>query len=119
MQIEVNGAPTECAEHATLAQLVSDLGYGDQRIAVEHNGQIVPREHYPQTMIGPGDTLVVTHPLSPALKPGNLWAVSLTADDSADDADAPAAARIREAIDTAIGEGITVAVSKSDEERRN
>ena len=55
MQIEVNGAPTECAEHATLAQLVSDLGYGDQRIAVEHNGQIVPREHYPQTMIGPGD----------------------------------------------------------------
>ncbi|WP_348764843.1 sulfur carrier protein ThiS [uncultured Salinisphaera sp.] len=61
MQIEVNGAPTECAEHATLAQLVSDLGYGDQRIAVEHNGQIVPREHYPQTMIGPGDTLEIVH----------------------------------------------------------
>lgn len=61
MQIEVNGAPTQCAEHATLAQLVNDLGYGDQRIAVEHNGQIVPRERYPQTMIAPGDTLEIVH----------------------------------------------------------
>ena len=57
VQIEVNGAPTQCAEHATLAQLVSNLGYGDQRIAVEHNGQIVPRDRYEQTMIAPGDTL--------------------------------------------------------------
>ena len=61
MQIEVNGAPTQCAEYATLAQLVNDLGYGDQRIAVEHNGQIVPRERYPQTMIAPGDTLEIVH----------------------------------------------------------
>ena len=37
--------------------------------------------------LGPGDTLVVTHPLSPALKPGDLWAVSLTADDAAAAAD--------------------------------
>ncbi|ERJ20246.1 Thiazole synthase protein [Salinisphaera shabanensis E1L3A] len=59
MQIEVNGAPTQCAEHATLAQLVSNLGYGDQRIAVEHNGQIVPRDRYEQTMIAPGDTLEI------------------------------------------------------------
>ncbi|MES1924649.1 sulfur carrier protein ThiS [Salinisphaera sp. T31B1] len=61
MQIEVNGAPAECAEHATLAQLIVDLGYGDQRIAVEHNGQIVPRDKHPETLIAPGDTLEIVH----------------------------------------------------------
>ncbi|MES1928465.1 thiazole synthase [Salinisphaera dokdonensis CL-ES53] len=61
MQIEVNGAPTECAEQTTLARLINDLGYGDQRIAVEHNGQIVPRERYEQTLIAAGDTLEIVH----------------------------------------------------------
>ena len=61
MQIEVNGAPTECAEQTTLARLINDLGYGDQRIAVEHNGQIVPRDRYEQTLIGAGDTLEIVH----------------------------------------------------------
>jgi thiazole synthase len=61
MQIEVNGAPTECAEQTTLARLINDLGYGDQRIAVEHNGQIVPRDRHEQTLIAPGDTLEIVH----------------------------------------------------------
>lgn len=61
MQIEVNGAAIECAEHSTLARLISDLGYADQRIAVEHNGQIVPRDQLERTLIAPGDTLEIVH----------------------------------------------------------
>lgn len=61
MQIEVNGQPTECSEHITLAQLLNDLGYTDQRIAVEHNGEIVPQARHPQTPITGGDRLEVVH----------------------------------------------------------
>ncbi|MDA3922714.1 MAG: sulfur carrier protein ThiS [Salinisphaera sp.] len=61
MQIEVNGQPAECAEHISLNQLLSDLGYTEQRVAVEHNGQIVPRERHPQTVIVGGDTLEIVH----------------------------------------------------------
>lgn len=61
MQIEVNGEPTECAEHVSLDRLIQALGYGDQRIAVEHNGQIVRRERHAQTLIAPGDTLEIVH----------------------------------------------------------
>lgn len=61
MQIEVNGAATECFENTTLARLIKELGYADQRIAVEHNGQIVPRDRFEQTPIAPGDTLEIVH----------------------------------------------------------
>lgn len=61
MQIEVNGQPAECTEHTTLDRLLDDLGYGEQRVAVEHNGQIVPRESHPQTPIAGGDTLEIVH----------------------------------------------------------
>jgi len=61
MQIEINGAPSECADHATLAQILREMGYADQRIAVEHNGQIVPRDKHDQTVIAPGDTLEIVH----------------------------------------------------------
>lgn len=61
MQIEVNGQPTECSEQTTLAQLLSDLGYADQRIAVEHNGQIVPLVQHSRTALAGGDRLEVVH----------------------------------------------------------
>ncbi|MFC3105919.1 sulfur carrier protein ThiS [Salinisphaera aquimarina] len=61
MQITVNGAPRECAQPLTLAQFLADLGYADQRIAVEHNGEIVPREQHENTQINPQDRLEIVH----------------------------------------------------------
>ncbi|WP_423821552.1 sulfur carrier protein ThiS [Salinisphaera sp. SPP-AMP-43] len=61
MQIEVNGQSTECAESVTLAQLLETLGYGEQRIAVEHNGEIVPNPQHADTMLGAGDRLEIVH----------------------------------------------------------
>ena len=61
MQIEVNGQPAECSEQITLARLLEDMGYGDQRVAVEHNRQIVPSEQHADTRIASGDTLEIVH----------------------------------------------------------
>jgi len=61
MQIEVNGNPIECEGPTTLDQLLQTLGYGERRIAVEHNGEIIPRDHYPQTSVDSGDRLEVVH----------------------------------------------------------
>ncbi|AWN16368.1 sulfur carrier protein ThiS [Salinisphaera sp. LB1] len=61
MQIEVNGQSRECAERATLSRLLDDMGYGDQRIAVEHNGEIVPRDRHAETTISPGDRIEIVH----------------------------------------------------------
>ena len=41
--VTVNGVPSECAG-SSIAKLVSDGGYQPQRVAVELNEQIVPRQ---------------------------------------------------------------------------
>ncbi len=61
MHITVNGEITECAEPVTLERLIQDLGYGERRVAAEHNGEIVPRDQYAKTPIAPGDTLEIVH----------------------------------------------------------
>lgn len=61
MHIEVNGQTTECAESITLAQLLADMGYGDRRIAVEHNGDVVPSAEWTKTTVDSGDKLEIVH----------------------------------------------------------
>jgi sulfur carrier protein len=45
----------------TLAQLIAELQLKGDRIAVEHNGQIVERTRWPSTQLTAGDTLEVVH----------------------------------------------------------
>lgn len=61
MQIELNGKPTECSGPTTLDNLLQALGYGEQRVAVEHNGEIIPRADYADTTVNGGDRLEVVH----------------------------------------------------------
>jgi len=46
---------------ATLEQLVSELGLKGDRVAVEHNGDIVPRAQWPGTLLNENDRLEVVH----------------------------------------------------------
>ena len=52
---------------ATLSQpssldcLIAELALKGDRIAVEHNGEIVPRAEWPQTTLSEGDRLEVVH----------------------------------------------------------
>jgi sulfur carrier protein len=46
---------------ATLNGLITELGLQGDRVAVEHNGEIVPRASWPQTPLNAGDRLEVVH----------------------------------------------------------
>lgn len=61
MNIQVNGESHECAEQTTLAQIATDLGYGERRIAIEHNGRIVPRAEHEKTMLTDNDQIEIVH----------------------------------------------------------
>jgi len=56
--VSVNGAPKSVAA-ATVADLVAALGLAGKRIAVERNGEIVPRSRYAQTRIANDDRLEI------------------------------------------------------------
>jgi sulfur carrier protein len=49
------------SEMSPLEQLVAELGLKGDRVAVEHNGAIVPRTAWPQTVLHEGDRLEVVH----------------------------------------------------------
>jgi len=42
-----------------VAELVHELALTGKRIAVERNGEIVPRSRYADTTVAPGDTLEI------------------------------------------------------------
>jgi sulfur carrier protein len=46
---------------ASLEQLLGELGVKGDRVAVERNGEIVPRALWAGTMVGEGDRLEVVH----------------------------------------------------------
>lgn len=46
---------------ANLEQLIGELGLKGDRVAVEHNGEIVPRAGWAETAVNGGDRLEVVH----------------------------------------------------------
>jgi sulfur carrier protein len=46
---------------ASLDQLIAELGLKGDRVAVEHNGEIVPRSDWAETTLNGGDRLEVVH----------------------------------------------------------
>ena len=57
--VTLNGAVTSVGNAATIAELLAELGLAGKRIAVERNGEIVPRSRYASTPIARGDRLEV------------------------------------------------------------
>jgi thiamine biosynthesis protein ThiS len=57
----VNDEPHALPEGATVADLVTTLGLGARRIAVELNRAVVPRAAYPSTPLRDGDAVEVIH----------------------------------------------------------
>ncbi len=58
-EITANGEARRVAAGSTLADLVDNLGLPPGRVAVEHNGRLVPKERYVSTLLAPGDRLEV------------------------------------------------------------
>ena len=60
LTVTVNGKPTElAAAQATLADVVALMGLEGKRIAVEKNGEVVPRSRYASTPVVRGDRLEI------------------------------------------------------------
>ena len=57
--VSVNGARRPLADPSTVLDLVRDLGLEGKRIAVERNGEIVPRSRYAQTQLAADDRLEI------------------------------------------------------------
>ena len=59
IQLSVNGESRQLAANASLTDLLESLELAGKRVAVEKNGEIVPRSRYPHTALANGDRLEI------------------------------------------------------------
>jgi sulfur carrier protein len=59
IHIIVNGEPRTFEQALNAEQLVERLGLGGKRVALERNGEIVPRGRFADQRIGDGDRLEI------------------------------------------------------------
>lgn len=55
IEIVLNGAPRQFFPPLTVAELLEREGLAGKRVAVERNGEIVPKSRHANTQIEPGD----------------------------------------------------------------
>jgi thiamine biosynthesis protein ThiS len=59
MNLTVNGKPRQVEDPLTLLGLLRSLGVDPRIVAVEHNGEIVKRDHFEATPLQEGDRLEI------------------------------------------------------------
>ena len=63
MDIRLNGEPLALPAPCTLAELLVAQGLADRRVAVEVNGEIVPRGRHAEHWLAEGDAVEIVHAL--------------------------------------------------------
>lgn len=61
MNVRVNGEAREVPAATTVRGLVELLGLTDGPVAVERNGEVVPRAHHTATPLAEGDVVEIVH----------------------------------------------------------
>ncbi len=59
IQVTVNGAAQRFEQPLPVSALVEKMSLAGKKIAVEKNGEIVPRSAHPRTLIADGDRLEI------------------------------------------------------------
>ena len=59
VRVVLNGAPREFPAPLTFAQLIDELALAGRRLAVERNGEIVPRSRFDEARVADGDRIEV------------------------------------------------------------
>ena len=59
MEITVNGESLALAEALTVATLLEARGLAGKRLAVERNGEIVPKSRHADTLLAGGDRIEI------------------------------------------------------------
>lgn len=63
MDIQLNGEPLRLADAGTVQALLEAQGLAERRVAVEVNGEIVPRSRHATHVLQPGDRIEIVHAL--------------------------------------------------------
>lgn len=61
MLIILNGENVETKDGSSVGQLLTNLGIGSERVAVELNQEIVPKAGYSAQMLSDGDRIEIVH----------------------------------------------------------
>ncbi|MEG9861452.1 MAG: sulfur carrier protein ThiS [Parvularculales bacterium] len=61
LTITINGVEEVLEKSVTVQGLLHHLNLPDDKIAVEHNGEIIPRSTYSVTWLESGDNIEVVH----------------------------------------------------------
>ena len=59
MKLTVNGKAHECPFETTVSALLEQLALTGRRVAVERNGDIVPRSQHAETVLAEGDQIEI------------------------------------------------------------
>ena len=59
LSIVLNGSPHRCDDSLTVADLVRQLALQGKRVAVERNGEIVPKSRHGETRLATGDRIEI------------------------------------------------------------
>lgn len=59
MNIQLNGEPRQLAPDTSVLDLLEALGYVGKRVAVERNGEIVPKSQHAETILKQNDRLEI------------------------------------------------------------
>ena len=59
IQLSVNGQPRQLAPGTNIQCLLDELELAGKRVAVERNGEIVPRSRFAYTRLSDGDSLEI------------------------------------------------------------
>ena len=59
LTLKINGENRQFPDTLTVAGLIDQLGYTGKRIAIEKNGEIVPKSQHASTPLAAGDQLEI------------------------------------------------------------
>jgi sulfur carrier protein len=59
LELKINGEIRQFPEALSVAGLIDQLGFAGKRIAVERNGEIVPKSQHAATQLASGDQLEI------------------------------------------------------------
>lgn len=57
--VSINGDSRQFKQPFSIAELIAEMGYAGKRIALERNGEIVPRSTFTEQMLADNDTLEI------------------------------------------------------------
>ena len=76
LSLTVNGEPRRIAPGASIADLVRSLELNPRKVAVEHNGAIVPRSALGEVALADGDVLEIVHFVGGGSDDTDSWSVA-------------------------------------------